>query len=86
MLGGMGHEIYRVLISENEFWSPVPLSFKRLVEICFHEYSAVVFALEIEIKGKNKSIVRLNPSNFTFHEWEKYSYYLYVIGEDESLA
>jgi acetyl-CoA C-acetyltransferase/potassium large conductance calcium-activated channel subfamily M alpha protein 1 len=83
---GMGHEIYRVLINENEFYSPTPLSFKRIAEICFHEYSAVVFALEIEIKGKNKSIVRLNPSNFTFHEWDRYSYYLYVIGEDESLA
>ena len=62
------------------------MTFKRLSEICFHEYAAVVFALEIEIKGKNKSIIRLNPSNFSFVEWKKYSYYLYVIGEDESLA
>lgn len=83
---GMGHEIYRVTISENEFYSPVPLTFKRIAEICFHEFSAVIFGLEIEIKGTNKSIVRLNPSEFAFSDWTKYTYYLYVIGEDESLA
>jgi hypothetical protein len=58
-LTGMGHEIYRVLINENEFYSPIPLSFKRIAEICFHEYSAVVFALEIEIKGKISIDIRV---------------------------
>lgn len=48
---GMGHEIYRVLIQENEFFSPTPLTFRKIAEISFTEYAAVIFALEIEIKG-----------------------------------
>lgn len=49
---GMGHEIYRVPIQENEFFAlPNALTFKKIAEICFIEYSAVIFALEIEVKG-----------------------------------
>lgn len=66
---GMGHEIYRVAISEEDFVSPYPLSFKKLADICFTEFKAVVFALEIEIKNTNKSIERLNPSHFIFKDW-----------------
>ena len=83
---GMGHEIYRVLIQEAEFWSPTPMTFKKIADICFFEYSAVVFALEIEMKGEQKSLVRLNPSQFEFNDWINFNYYLYVICEDESLA
>lgn len=83
---GMGHEIYRVSIAENEFFTPFSLSFKRLAEICFAEFNAVIFALEIEIKSKGTSVVKLNPSNFIFKDWNKFNYYLYLIGEDESLA
>jgi hypothetical protein len=46
----------------------------------------VIFALEIEIKAKGKSVVKLNPSNFVFSDWKKFNYYLYLIGEDESMA
>jgi hypothetical protein len=35
---GMGHEIYRVQISESDFTTPIPLTFKRLAEICFMEF------------------------------------------------
>ena len=62
------------------------MTFKKIAEICFAEYSAVVFALEIEIKGETKSIVRLNPSLFEFSDWSSFNYYLYLICEDESLA
>lgn len=48
---GMGHEIYRVSIAENEFFTPFPLTFKKVAEICFAEFQAVIFALEIEIKN-----------------------------------
>ena len=83
----MGHEIYRVLIQENEFSSiPNHLTFKKVADICFTEYQAVIFALEIEVKGQTKSIVRLNPSLFEFSDWQSYNYYLYVICEDELLA
>ena len=83
---GMGHEIYRTIIQENEFFSTSPLSFKRVAEICFSEFQAVIFALEIEIKAIGKSVVKLNPSNFVFKDWNKFNYYLYIIGEDESMA
>ena len=83
---GMGHEIYRVSIAENEFFTPYPLTFKKLAEICFAEFQAVIFALEIEIKSKGTSVVKLNPSNFVFSDWNKFNFYLYLIGEDESLA
>ena len=80
----MGHEIYRVPMSESDFGTPHPLTFKKVSEICFTEFNAVIFALEIEIKNKNKSIVRLNPSNFIFNAWSQFNYYLYIICEDES--
>lgn len=85
---GMGHEIYRVQIQENEFFSPTPLTFKKIAEICYTEYSAVIFALEIEPQGhgRNKSKVILNPSLFEFKDWINYNYFLYIICEDESLA
>ena len=84
---GMGHEIYRVLIEESEFSSPTPLTFKRVAEICYVEYSAVIFALEIELKSEEgKSVVTLNPSLFEFADWDNFNYYLYIICEDEDLA
>mmetsp|Transcript_35561 Transcript_35561/g.34593 ORF Transcript_35561/g.34593 Transcript_35561/m.34593 type:complete len:466 (+) Transcript_35561:403-1800(+) len=65
---GMGHEVYRVQISEVDFQdSPTEkLTFQRVAEIAFQEYNAIAFALEIEIKNQQKSIIRLNPSKFEF--------------------
>ena len=83
---GIGHEIYRVQINEADFSTPHPLSFKKIADISFAEFNAVIFALEIEIKNKNKSIVRLNPSHFVFSDWTRFNYYLYIICEDESQA
>ena len=83
---GIGHEIYRVQINEADFFSTHPLSFKKIADISFTEFNAVIFALEIEIKNKNKSIVRLNPTNFLFKDWTHFNYYLYIICEDESQA
>ena len=42
---GMGHEIYRMLITSEDY--PNNISFKKIAEIAYSEYSAVVFALEI---------------------------------------
>ena len=81
---GMGHEVYRISISETEYQGK--LTFNRIAQISFEEYSAVVFALEIELKNQPKSVVRLNPSNFEFIDWHLFNYYLYVICEDESVA
>lgn len=82
----MGHEVYRVIISENDFQGP--LTFKKIADIGFTEFSAVIFALEIEVKNfqGTKSIIRLNPHNFEFKDWMLYNYYLYIICEDETVA
>ena len=84
---GMGHEVYRVLISDNEFQGD-DLNFMKVANLGFHEFSAIIFALEIEIKNQpgNKSIIRLNPINFIFQDWNIYNYYLYIICEDEAVA
>lgn len=42
---GMGHEIYRMPISSEDY--PNNITFKKIAEIAYSEYSAVVFALEI---------------------------------------
>lgn len=60
--------------------------FKKVAEIAYQEYNAVVFALEIELKTQPKSIIRLNPSKFEFIDWHLYNYYLYLICEDESVS
>jgi len=80
----MGHEIYRAKISNKEFKGE--FSFITMADVIYQEYSAVTFALEIEIAGTTKSIIRLNPNNFTFKHWEKYNYYIFMICEEESIA
>ena len=42
---GMGHEIYRMQINAEDY--PSIISFKKIAEIAYSEYGAVVFALEI---------------------------------------
>jgi hypothetical protein len=83
----MGHEVYRVAIAENDFQGN-ELTFKKVADTSFSEFAAIVFALEIEVKNVpgNKSIIRLNPSNFVFSDWHMYNYYLYIICEDEAVA
>ena len=86
---GMGHEVYRVMIREQDFnQSSEPLTFKKVSDLGFTEFSAIIFALEIEVKNfqGTKSIIRLNPCNFEFKDWNYYNYYLYIICEDEQVA
>jgi hypothetical protein len=45
---GKGHEIYRVEIDKKKY--PDNLKFSLLAEISYSEYSAIVFALEIQSK------------------------------------
>ena len=42
---GMGHEIYRMQISSEDY--PDKVSFKKISEISYTKFGAVVFALEI---------------------------------------
>ena len=55
---GMGHEIYRIQLSpklEGKY-------FKDIVKIIYLKSKAIVFGLELTCN--NKTIIRLNPSNF----------------------
>lgn len=45
---GMGHEIYRMPISQDDYQDSI--SFKHLADVAYQSYSAVVFALEIQSK------------------------------------
>jgi Calcium-activated BK potassium channel alpha subunit len=85
---GMGHEVYRIGISETDYQDSKDekLMFKKVAEIAYQEYNAVVFALEIELKTVSKSIIRLNPSKFEFIDWHLYNYYLYLVCENESVS
>ena len=62
---GYGHEVYRVLISEQDFQGPI--AFKKIANIGFIEYSAVIFALEIEMKNYSgsRSIIRVRLTALT---------------------
>ena len=66
---GMGHEIYRMQISQEDYSDNI--AFKKISEIAYAEFSAIVFALEIQSRVMtSKSIIRLNPNNFVFKEWQ----------------
>jgi len=49
-----------------------------------------VFALEIQSKNTNQSIqssiIRLNPCNFIFRDWNMFNYSLYIICESEKVS
>jgi hypothetical protein len=82
---GMGHEIYRMTISQEDYQNNI--TFNKIAEVAYSEYSAVVFALEIQSRmDMTKSIIRLNPNSFLFTDWDLYSYSLYIICEDIDVA
>ena len=82
---GMGHEIYRMTISQEDYQNNI--TFNKIAEVAYSEYSAVVFALEIQSRmDMTKSIIRLNPNSFLFTDWDLYSYSLYIICEDIEVA
>ena len=82
---GMGHEIYRMTISQEDYQNN--MTFKKIADVAYSEYSAIVFALEIQSRiDSSKSIIRLNPNNFVFTDWQIFSYSLYIICEDIEVA
>lgn len=46
---GMGHEIYRMQVEQDDF-PEVNETFKKISDVSYSEYSAIVFALEIQSK------------------------------------
>lgn len=85
---GMGMEIYAVQISNLDY--PENITFKKIAEIAYSGYGAIVFGLEIQSKIKEQaiqsSIIRLNPNNFVFKDWHNYSYSLHMICDDQKIA
>ena len=62
---GMGHEIYRMVISYDDYGRDI--SFCKIAEVAYSEFNAVVFALEIQSKQNPKqTCIRLNPIGFVF--------------------
>lgn len=84
---GKGHEIYRVEIDKKKY--PDNLKFSLLSEISYSEYSAIVFALEIQSKlNPEKSVIRMAPAQFVFSKADDdfFDFHLYIICEDGSIA
>jgi len=82
---GMGHEIYRMQISQEYYHNNI--TFNKIADVAYSQYSAVVFALEIQSKvDPSKTTIRLNPNEFKYTEWETYNYSLYIICEDIDVA
>lgn len=85
---GMEMEIYAVPISNQDY--PENITFSKIAEVAYSEYSAIVFALEIRGGNQNdstqSSIIRLNPSKFQFQDWNVFSYSLHMICDSKKVA
>eukprot|EP00347_Sterkiella_histriomuscorum_P022282 403331035 len=69
---GMGHEVYRVILSEQDFQGP--LTFKKVADLGFTEFSAIIFALEIEVKSfQDEQVARqVQKLDMPDEKYEKY--------------
>lgn len=77
---GMGHEIYRIKLSdkmERKY-------FIDIVRIIYKKTNAIVFA--IEVKCNNKSVIRLNPSDFMVNNIQDNDIHVYAICPDKQTA
>ena len=70
---GMGHEIYRVNLSEKM----ENKTFSEIAGLVYKYNQCIVFA--IEIKTNEKTIIRLNPSNFVVSNINYNEIRVYVI-------
>lgn len=79
-MNGMGHEIYRVLLSPK-------FGGQKFVEIAatvYKQFQGIIFGLEIQIESE--TLVVLNPGNYTIPQQVIASTYVYVICEDKDVA
>ena len=70
---GMGHEIYRIRLSEKM----KNKTFSEIASIVYKYNHSIIFA--IEIITNDKTIIRLNPSNFVVSNIEQNDIRVYVI-------
>ena len=76
----MGHEIYRIQLNtklEGKY-------FKDIVKIIYIKSKAIVFGLELTCN--NKTIIRLNPSNFKVSNIVDNNAHVYVIRSDQLIV
>lgn len=79
-LEGMDHEIYRVKLStklENKY-------FRDIVKIIYKQQRAIVFAIEVQCN--QKTIIRLNPSDFIINNIEDNDIWVYCICPEQRQA
>lgn len=74
---GMGHEIYRVSLSEKM----KNKTFSEIAGLVYKYNQCIVFAIEIITNGK--TIIRLNPSNFVVDNIDRNDIRVYVISQDK---
>jgi hypothetical protein len=77
---GMGHEIYRMKLSEKVENS----TFAEIAGLVYKLDQSIVFAIEIKTNGK--TIIRLNPSDFIVNNIKENQIYVYTICEDKKTA
>ena len=78
---GMGHEIYRVKLSEKM----EKKYFKDVARIIFKKTKAIVFAIEVRCFN-GKSVIRLNPNDFLVNNIEENDIHVYTICPDKMTA
>mmetsp|Transcript_34847 Transcript_34847/g.53494 ORF Transcript_34847/g.53494 Transcript_34847/m.53494 type:complete len:161 (+) Transcript_34847:1659-2141(+) len=77
---GMGHEIYRIKLSEKM----ENKTFGEISGLVYKQNKTIVFAIEIKTNGK--TIIRLNPSDFMVNNINDNQIYVYTICPDEKTA
>jgi hypothetical protein len=77
---GMGHEIYRIVLSEKMEGR----YFSDIAKTVYKKTKAIVFAIEVKCNGK--TIIRLNPSDFIVNNIESTCICVYCICPDKRTA
>lgn len=77
---GMGHEIYRISLSEKM----EKRYFSDIARTVYKKTKAIVFAIEIKCNGK--TIIRLNPSDFIVNNIKENEIHVYMICPDKRTA
>jgi hypothetical protein len=78
---GMGHEIYRVKLSEKMDRK----YFKDIASLIYKKTKAVVFAIEVTT-SKGKSVIRLGPCDFLVNNIQENDVHVYAICHDKVMA
>ena len=78
---GMGHEIYRVKLSEKMERK----YFKDIANLIYKKTKAIVFAIEVST-AKGKRVIRLGPCDFLVNNIQDNDVHVYSICHDKVMA